>query len=368
MKFSTDKKELLTAIATSGKAVKNTTSMPILSNILVKAENGKVVFKGYDTQLGIECDLNNPVIVEEGSALVSARSFSDFVKKMPNGDILVSKENGSLVLSSGKTKVKIACGDAQSYPELPIVENGEVLTIKSVDLAKAVNGVSYAVATDESRLSLTGISLKCAGGILTAVAIDGFRLALRKVEISNVGDFDLLIPGKELNEVLKVIDSETDINISFDTKHAIFDIGGVRVYTRILTGPFVSYEQIIVKNCKSSVVLPTGDTLNAMERAFLAAATESHSIPVEVKNSPTKDTFEFNCSVSSINTHDEVSTETDLQGEDVDLSINAKYVIDALKNIDDESFKVEFNGATGPVIFKPTSGEDYLMLVLPVRR
>ncbi len=211
MKFNCSKSELIDGISIVQKAIKTNSTVQILDGILIKVEDKKVKLTGYDLETGIEADIASDVI-EEGSVVVNSRFFGEIIKKLPEDMITISTDDRNQVsINSGVADFTIKGNSSESYPQIPIIETNNKITISQKVIKGMINHTIFAVSKDESRPSLTGCCLESDGSTVTMVAIDGFRMALRK---ENVGEgfpsMNFIIPGKALSEAAKIFDDNDD--------------------------------------------------------------------------------------------------------------------------------------------------------------
>lgn len=366
MKIVCSKFELIDAVTTVSRAIKSKISVDILTNVLINATGDSVILRGYDLEIGIEGIIKRADVIEEGSIAVSPKMLGEIAKKMSDPMLTLETKDNKLLISSGKTTMKLAYVSAEEYPLFPVVDEPQRFTIKSELLKSVLSKVVFAVSDDNTRAALTGVYLKCTGGSLTTVAIDGYRMALNKAPIESTYDFGVIVPGKSVHEVLRAIGSlDTDVIISLGANHVYFEIDDTKVVSRLISGDYINYEGIIVKTYKSMITVNKDALYEAFDRALLVASTEDRSVPASVSGEG--DEIVVDCSGVTSVVHD-IIEDTEIKGENIDVDINTKYITDALKNIDDENIIVEFSGNAGPVIIKPTEGDSYLYLVLPIRR
>ena len=369
MKFNCNKSDLLDAIVIVQKAIKTNSTVQILDGILIQAEDGSVKLTGYDLETGIEADLDSDVI-EEGSVVVNSRYFGEIVKMLPDDMTTIEVDDRyNVSISSGEANTVLKGQSSESYPKIPVIETDNKITVSQKLIKDMVNGTIFAVSKDGTRQYLTGCNLESDGTTLTMVAIDGFRMALRRANVgSDFPVMNFIIPGKALNEAAKIFDGSdenTEVIIYSSANHLLFDIGSVRIISRLLGGPFVNYNAIIQKNPRTVINIDRRKLLDAVNRASLIINSDERRCPLHIKM---KDTATLIVSATAdAGTHKEtIPIET--EGETVDIDFNSKYLVDALKVIEDDTVRIEFNGNQGPCIIVPVQGDAYVYLVLPIRR
>jgi DNA polymerase-3 subunit beta len=369
MKFNCNKSDLIDAISIVQKAIKTNSTVQILDGILIQADDNGVKLTGYDLETGIEADLVSD-IVEKGSVVVNSKFFGEIVKRLPEEMTTISADDRNQVtILSGAANSVIKGNSAESYPKIPIIDNADKITISQKLLKNMINHTIFAVSKDDTRQSLTGCCLESDGKTISMVAIDGFRMALRREDAG--ADFpvmNFIIPGKALSEASKIFDGENDDNeviIYSSSNHLLFDVGHVRIVSRLIQGPFVNYNSIIQKNPKSVMKVNRKDLLDAVDRAALIIMTDERRCPVQLTMSD--ETTLMVSANTETGTHKE-NIDITVEGDQIDIDFNSRYLIDALKNIDDDTVRIEFNGSQGPCIIVPVEGNEYVYLILPIRR
>jgi len=369
MKFYCKKSDLLNSIQIVQKVIKTNSTVPILDGILIQAEDGKVKLTGYDLETGIESDLDSDVI-EEGSVVVNSKYFGDIIRMLDEEMTTIEVDDRyNVSINSGEAHTVLKGNAADTYPKIPVIQTDNKITISQKMIKEMVDSVYFAVSKDGQRQNLTGCNLESDGSTITMVAIDGFRMALRRASVgSDFPTMNFIIPGKALSEAAKIFDGSSEskeVIIYSSTNHLLFDIGDVRIISRLLSGPFVNYNAIIQKNPKTVVTIDRKKLLNAINRAALIIMSDERRCPVQLKM--TDNSTLLIAANAEAGTHKETIS-IDVTGESIDIDFNSKYFIEALKAIDDDMINIEFNGSQGPCIIVPTEGNAYVYLVLPIRR
>ena len=360
MKFVCGTAELSEACLNVQRAVSTKTSIPAVEGILIKAVSGQLILTGYDLELGINTAIK-ATVEEEGSIIINARILCDILRKLP-GESVRFESDARLLASivSGNAKYSLIGMSAEEYPELPSVSGGYPIVINQGVLKDMVRQTIFAVAVNDSKVVHTGVKFDISGNIL----IDGFRLAVRKENIDYSGDdISFIVPAKTLSEIMKLMnDDDGTISLGVGKRHIVFEIGSYSVVSRLLEGEFLNYESAIPPKCTTRVRVNTRDMINSIDRASLIIS--------EKYKSPIKCVFADNMirlsSVTSLGTaSDSVSAEID--GDDVEIGFNNKYLTDALRVADTDEVNFKLNGPVSPIIILPPEGDSFLFLVLPVR-
>lgn len=365
MKFNCKQSQLSNAINMVSKAVSSKTTLPILSGIYFEALNGQLRLIGNDLNLSIETHIDADVIVP-GSIVIPTRLFSELIKKLPDEIIEFNIGDNNVVdLICKSSKYKIIGLPGSEYPELPLIEDQNSFSMPKELFSNMIRQTSFAISQDESRPILTGALLEIENGQFNMVAIDGYRMAIKHAIVKTDLNKKAVVPGRTLNEINKLIgqiDSKGDLKISFDEKQVLFTVNHVKVYSRLLSGEFINYNQILPVEFKSTLNIKTSELLNCLDRSFLMARENKNvAIRLDIKD----DTMQ-------IVSHSEMGSSVEnvqikLEGQDLEIGFNPKYLIDALKIMDSETLEMHFVNNVSPCIIKPCDYENYTYLVLPCR-
>ena len=369
MKFSCSQQTLAKSLNIVSKAVTSRTTIPILKGILLRVnEDGTLTMSASDLDLGIEktFEVDNS---EKGEIVVQAKLFGDIIRKLPNDIITVEDEEGNVIIRCSNSEFNIVGWPSDEFPKLNSKEEHESKILFEKEILKdMIRKTSFSASIDESRGVITGILVEIKEKTLNMVALDGFRMAISRQAIRNDREENIIIPAKTFNEIAKII-SETEnddekgtVDLYISDKRAVFIIEDTKVFLRLLEGEFVRYEDILPKDSQTSVVLNKNDFLDSIERAsLLAKIGKNNLIKLNISNN--------NIEITSKSEEGKVKEDVIVfkEGNDLVIGFNSKYLIDALKVIDDEEIKLLFNSSISPCLIKPLTGDEYEYLVLPVR-
>ena len=370
MKIICEKEKLLKGINSVVRAVPTRTTMPILEGILIQTNGNELKLTSYDLELGIEytmeCDVK-----EEGNTVVNSIMFSEIIRKLPDTDISIElNENNLLVIECEGSLYKLSTMNPDEFPELPkiVVENS--ITTDQTILKNMIRKTIFAVSIEENRPIFTGCLFEVINNRLNVVAIDGFRMGWVSNILSNESNnFKAVIPGKTLNEVNKIIlDSFDSIKIGVSKNQAIFEMENCKIVTRLLDGEFLNYSSVIPSNWDTRIRVDKNSLQNCFERISLISAS---SIEKE-KKYPVKISIDIgkviiSCTNQTGDAKEEIYTET--EGKELEIGVNPKYFLDALKAIDDQEIYVSFGTNISPCVIKPVdeTSKDYTYMILPIR-
>ncbi len=364
MKFTCSQNNFLEAVLTVQKAVSARSSTLLLEGILLETQKDVLKLVGTNLDLGIETYIEAD-IREEGSVVIPSRLLSEIIRKLPDAEIEVTL--------LGNYSVKIVCLNSlvtlqgfapDEYPSLPDISESEPIEISKMLLAKMIRETIFAVATDESRPVLTGSLLEVEDGEVTMVSLDGYRLALQKGRIeSSAGHRKVIIPGKSLGEIGRIIDgSDDNISITISDRHVLFDLGYTRIISRVLEGEFINYRQIIPEDYRTRVKVDTKILTSSIERASLIAREGKNNL-IKLNLQDQKMTITANSESGQV--YEEIPVL--LEGKDLEIAFNARYFMDMLKAIPDQEICMDLTTNVSPCVIRPIKGSDYTYLLLPVR-
>lgn len=363
MKIKLLKDDLLGGIQRVQNIVSTKTTLPILSNMLLETNAGNVKLNTTDLDIGISCEI--PVnTLEEGAITIPAKRFSDIIRELPPGDIVISvKKNNQVDIEGEKCRFKLIGMPKEEFPKFPEFKDKEVVRIKQSVFKEMLSLTAFAVSHEESRYVLNGILIRISGNDIHLVATDGRRLAKsdKKLETTVKKDIAVIIPAKAVQEILRNLGDDGDIAMVTGTNQVLFDINGVLIATRIIEGDFPDYNnpKVIPKPILPRIKIDTQDFLSAIRRANLLSTPDFQAIKFEV--------FTNKIVISKITpdvgeSREEVAIE--YGGKEMIVGFNPQYLIDALKNIHAKTIDLELLGPDKAGVVRL---DDYLYLVLPMR-
>ena len=376
MKFIIQRDKLLQSVQDVLKAVSTRTTIPILTGIkLVTSEEG-VTLTGSDSDISIESFIPseedgtvNVEVIQPGSVVLQARFFSEIIKKLPMDTVEIEVGSHNMtVIRSGKSEFNLNGLDAEEYPLLPQIEEDNVFRISADLIKNIIRQTVFAVSTSETRPILTGVNWQLENSELICTATDSHRLALRKakVESDNNLSCNVVIPGKSLSELSKILDDTNElIDIVVTENQVLFKAKNILFFSRLLDGNYPDTSRLIPSESKTTITVATKDFLQAIDRASLLAR--------EGRNNVVKfNTFETGLLEISSNSPEvgkvvEQVQSTSVDGEELKISFSAKYMMDALKALEGTEIVVNFTGAMRPFVIKALNDDNMLQLILPVR-
>lgn len=366
MRFTCSQQALTKALNTVSKAVTSRTTIPILKGILLEAAfNNELKLSASDLDLSIEKKIEVSV-AEPGSVVVSAKLFSDIVRKLPSGDVEFEEvENGNIRIRCRNSEFTILGQSSEEFPNMgEIIEESHFSMDKEL-FKNMIRKTSFAASIDESKGIIVGVLMDMTQDEITMVALDGFRMAVNREHMTNDQPKRMVIAARILNEINKIVmDAEEDeeLIIQMDEKKAVVLLGSTRVILRLLEGEFIRYEDILPKQHQCRVVVDRQELLGSIERASLLAREGKNNL---IKMTVADNAIEITSRSEEGNVKEQVSITQ--EGEGLEIGFNSKYVLDVLKAVDDEEIAMEFNTSITPCLIKPIDGNAFEYLVLPVR-
>ncbi|QKS69596.1 DNA polymerase III subunit beta [Paenalkalicoccus suaedae] len=377
MKFTIQRDQFVQSINHVSKAISSRSTIPVLAGIKIEAYKDGVTLTGSDSDISIESFIPSEVgdeqfveIEEEGTTVLQARFFAEIVKKLPEAtvEIRVNEQNIAQI-SSGSSVFNINGMNADEYPRLPEIEEENVFQLKT-DLLKAlIKQTAFAVSTSETRPVLTGIHWSMEDGTLTCTATDSHRLAMSEAKVeSEAADLsftNVVIPGKSLSELSKILDdSEEHIDIVVTNNQILFKAKNLLFFSRLLDGNYPATKNMIPTNQKTMVQLDAKKLLAAIERALLLSDAKNNVVNLK---SIDEEHLEITSVTPEVGKVTEDVTSLKFEGEELRIAFNGKNIIDALRVIESSEVAIQFTGAMSPFIMRPADRDYMLHLFSPVR-
>lgn len=358
-------KELLQkSVQTVQNAVSQKSGLPILANILFEAFKDKASFIATDLEIGIISRTKDVKVQEEGAISIPAKKISDIVKELPNEEVcLLSKKNNQVVIKCGKSVFKIMGLPKDEFPKIPEMGDKEALFFPQKVLKNMLNMTSFAVSRDETRYILNGILFIVANKKLRLISTDGRRLSMVEKETQKQINLSkkVIIPLKATSELLKILKDEGEVKILFSENQIAFEFDETLLITRLIEGEYPNYEQVIPKPSQEKMKVAKESFYSAVKRANLFTSADSQSIKLDLLN---------NKLVISKTSQDGSESREELDcgysGDGLSIGFNPAYLLDVLKNVDEEEVVMEFAGADKRGVIRSNNG-DYIYIVLPVR-
>jgi DNA polymerase-3 subunit beta len=372
MKLTCMQENLAKGLSIVSRAVAARSTLPVLGNILLASDNGRLRLSATNLELGITSWIGSK-IEEDGATTVPAKTLVDLVNTLPQDkvDMNLVVRNQTVNLACGRIHANLKGIDAQEFPIIPLADLDTAIQLNVEDLREMISQVIFAAATDEARPMLTGVLAKIDGGEVTLAASDGFRLAVRTAHLSTpaAGPIMAIIPGRALAELGRVITADEPVFMCLPEGRGqvIFHHDSVELVSQLIEGAFPEYTNIIPKRYATRTVMPTAEFRKACKTSDIFAREAAHTARLKIKPGDDLTPGRVIITASAAETGDNVAElDASVEGEAVEIAFNVKYLVDVLNVIDTPNVALETNAATSPGVIKPVGRDDYLCVVMPM--
>lgn len=363
MKLVCSKSNLLNGVQTVSKAVPNKTTMSILECILVDASKGIITLTANDMEMGIETVIEGDII-EKGIIALDAKIFLEIVRKLPDSDITIETDSSyKTTITCEKAKFNIIGKSGEDFSYLPVIEREDSIIVSQFTLKEVVRQTIFSISDNDNNKMMTGELFEINGEELKVVSLDGHRISIRKIQLKNsYGHKKVVVPGKTLNEVSKILsgNAESDVVISFNPNHIVFEFDNTTVVSRLIEGEYFKIDQMLSSDYETKVRINKKEFLNCIDRATLLVK-EGDKKPIIINITDGSMELKINSILGSMN--EDIDIEK--SGKDLMIGFNPKFLIDALRVIDDEEVDLYMVNAKSPCFIK-NAEESYIYLILPV--
>lgn len=367
MKITCTKEQLHHAVQIVQKAVATKTPSPILTGIFLSAEGNQLQLQATDYEIGIKCTIEAQVD-EPGSIVLSGRYFQEMVRRLPGDHVQIatSQEDRTIKITSNFAQFNLLSLPAEEFPVLKALSDENVLTVKDNVLKDLIKKTVFACAADEARPIFTGGLLEADADGIRMVATNTHRLALKRDNLDNNDkNIRMIIPSKILSELARLLTSEipVDVNIYWHRNQVAFEFEHVYIISRLIEGQFPDYNKVIPASFATNITVKSSEFMDAVERVSLLARDSDYNV---IKFSFKEDSV----TITSNNPDIGKATETvpsHMDGNELDIAFNAKYVADILKNINSEKLVFSLNTPLSPACIKPIDDHNYTYVITPVR-
>ena len=363
MKIICQKINLLKSVNISLKAVPSKTTMPILECILIDATTNQIKFTTNDMELGIETIVDG-IIEEKGIIALDAKIFYEIIRRLPDNTVTIkTDEKLTATITCEKAKFTIPGKSGEDFAYLPLIEKEESLTISQFTLKEMIRQTIFSIASNETNKLMTGELFEIKNNYLKIVSLDGHRIAIRRMELKkDYADRKVVVPGKTLNEISKILSGETEdmVDIYFAENHILFEFDNTIVVSRLIEGEYFKIDQMLSSDYDTKVRINKKEFLNCIDRATLLIK-EGDKKPIIIDIQDEMMELKIKSQIGSMN--EEIMISKD--GKDLLIGFNPKFLIDALRVIDDEEVTIYLMNAKAPCFIKDET-ESYIYLILPV--
>lgn len=362
MKLQVTQENLNNALNSVARVANSRGTLPILANVLIKTSNNRLSLSATNLDIAITHYIGAKVGTE-GSITVPARLMQDFVSSLPGGVIELDLQETKLHVTTDQYKSVVNGIVADDFPVMPAITGGKKWSLSSASFKKALQQVVFAASSDETRPVLTGVLLQTAGNKLLMAATDSYRLAEKQLG-DNKSDVHLLIPASAMHDLLRVLgDEDEQIKITHDDQQVLFQVGDIELVTRLLDGKYPDYQKLIPKSFTAKATLKRADLINVTKVSSLFARESAGSVTIELDEAAKQLSIRSVASQLGENT----ATATAKVKGSGSITLNSRYLLDALGALSGEDVTFGFNGKLEPTLLQDPATGDYQHIIMPLK-
>jgi len=360
MKLQVTQENLSKALGSVARIANSRNTLPILSNVLLKTENNRLSIAATNLDIAITHFIGSK-IEQNGSITVPARLMQDFISNLPDSVLNLELTDNKLRITTDKYNSTINGIPAEDFPVMPAIKGASLWNVDAKEFKKTLQQVVLAASNDDSRPVLTGVYFHTTGGNVLAVATDSYRLAERKIGKSKE-NINFLVPATAASDLLRIIsDSDKEVAITHDEQQVLFQVGDVTLVARLLEGNYPDYKKLIPSKFATVAALKKSEFTNIAKISSLFARESAGSITIKVED----DKVSINAVASQLGENTATADAVVTGGGEVTL--NSRYLIDALNSFSAEDIEFCFNGKLEPCIIRSAAEPSYLHLIMPLR-
>ncbi len=363
MKIHCQKADIVNGVNIVLKAVPVKSTMPILECLIIETSEHGIKLIANDMELGIET-LVKGTIIEKGTVALNAKVFSEIVRRLPENEVSITTDSSYMTeIICEKAKFSISGRSGEEFPSLPKIEKENAVVLSQFTLKEIIRQTVFSISDNESNKIMTGELFEIKKNELRVISLDGHRISIRKVFMKDsYDDRKVIVPGKTLNEISKILSGEVSslVNIFFTDKHALFEFDDTVVLTRLVEGEYYRIDQMLSSDYETKVTINKKELQSCIERAsLLIRETDKKPIIIDIKNNNFE--LKINTAIGSMNEDIDIT----LEGKDIVIGFNPKFLLDALRVIDDENVDIYLINAKAPCFIRDKE-QSYIYLILPV--
>jgi len=374
MKVTVLQENLARGLSTVSRAVSPRSTLPVLANVLIATDEGRLRLSATNLELGITCWIGAK-IEEEGSTTVPARTFADLVNTMPDPQVRLALDTASQQLNvrSGASTNDIKCIDSQEFPPLPVPDFEGAIQINVADFKEMIHQVVFAASSDEARPVLMGVLVKADKDQMTMAAADGFRLSVRNATLSSAvaSPFSAIIPARALSELARIAsDGEQMIQMVLPKGRGqvVFRVKDAELVSQLIDGTFPDYQQIIPRSHKSRTLVSTASLLKACKQAEIFAREGSNVARFNIKTAAGElQPSEVEISATSEETgSNETIVEATVDGVGLLIAFNVKFLREVLEVVKSPNVAIETSASNAPGVIRPVGDDKFTHVIMPM--
>jgi len=374
MKITILQEKLKEGIQTVEKICPKSLSLPILNNILLKAEKNFITLEATDLELGIQWSILTKV-EEEGILIFPSKILSNFINFLPGKNINIFDKNQILFIECENYKTKIKCFNYEDFPVFPKITENENITINVKDFCEGLSQIVNFSIVSNIKPELSGVYFSFKKDYVVMAATDTFRLGEKrmflKTPFSLTRDYNFILPSKTSKELINILgDKEGILKIYFNPNQVLFEYSNediiqpkIKIISRLIDGEFPNYQEIIPKKYKTQIIAPKNEFLNQIKIASIFSGKTNE---VKLKILPKENKIEFFSQDPEVGENQSFLV-AKIKGEAVDIAFNYKFLLEGIINVKSQDIVLELNGEDQAGVIKPTNDSNYLYLVMPIK-
>jgi DNA polymerase III subunit beta len=373
MKVSVLQENLSHGLNIVSRAVSPRNTLPVLANVLVASDEGRLRLSATNLELGITCWIGAKIL-EEGSTTVPARTFTELVATLPSQTVEMSLNvrTQSLSVVCGSSNTDLKCIDSQEFPPMPVPDLTDSIAVNVADLKEIIQQVAFAASSDEARPILTGVLVSVEGEQMTMASADGFRLSVRTARLSSAAarPTQAVIPARALTELARIAgdgDQSVAMILPPGRGQVIFRMKDVELVSQLIEGTFPDYEQIIPRSYQTRSVLSTGAFLKACKQAEIFAREGSHIARLNLASGGDLKPGSIVISGKSEETgYNQTEIDASIEGPNLLIAFNVRFLREVLDVIKTPNVALETTAETAPGVIRPVGEDNFLHVIMPM--
>lgn len=376
MKFISLQENLKKGIFAVSNITSKNISLPILNNILIKTNKGEINLIATNLEIGITYKLRGKV-EKDGEITINSKIINDYVSLLPLDKVSLEQKDKELNVKCKNYKTKIKIQNSKDFPLIPDVDRSNYITVSINELKKSLSQIIFSIASSDSRVEISGALFSLDGEVLKLVSTDSYRLSEKKINIENnikiekIKNSETIIPAKTLQEILRIfsnlgedVDSSDKVNIFISENQILFSFNYVEIVSRTISGQYPDYKQIIPEKFTSEARVNKQELLRAIKACSIFSSDGINDINLFLN----KEKKEIAISSTSGQIGEsEINLEADIFGENSDIKLNYKYLIEGLNNIKEEEVVIKIADNNSPCLFSGKGDRDYIYIVMPIK-
>ncbi|MBW6472662.1 MAG: DNA polymerase III subunit beta [Anaerolineaceae bacterium] len=372
MKASVSQQELAHGLSTVSRAVSPRSTLPVLANVLIATDEGRIRLSATNLELGISCWIKAEV-EEEGSITIPARTISDLVSILPNDRVEMSLNDRTQTLNvrCGTNSTDIKGIDAQEYPPMPLPEKSGGVELNVADLKEMIQQVAFAASSDEARPVLQGVLTQIEGTTITMAATDGFRISVRSSAVTNPTDkaISIIIPARAMNELARIAangDATVSMSVPEGRGQVVFNLKDAELVSQLIEGNFPDYKVIIPRSYKTHTVVSTPSFQKACRQAEIIARDGNNIIRMHIQPRMEGPGIVEISAQSEETGNSEVQLDANIDGDGLLIAFNVRYLREVLDVVKTPSVALETNANNTPATIKPIGEDEFTHVIMPM--